>query len=1338
MYQSLRIIHPAGMSGGTAYYRVLGPSSLLKLNGYHQVHITLKVLTDDELDLLNPDSVVWQSQYTTDQIEAIERYRRKKPNMFMVYELNDNFWDIPDKNLFKKDIPVDIKNRLARIFKSIDRVICSNEVLTNLVKKVFYLKDVVTVPNSLPEEMYRIFDTKSAMKRITSDKPRVGWAGGIAHQGDLETISDLVNKTIDKYQWVFFGSIPPNVDPEKIEFHAPVEFSQYLFSLYYMNLDIGIAPLEAHTFNQSKSNLRIIEYTAAGITAVALNYGPYSDQPCVKVNSPDEWEQKIDYALSHKNELFREQKDYIKKNHTSEDFMEIWDDAWGSSKHVPEDVELSNEIVVVSQGQTLPAHDKNLLTYSSLEEAHTKHPNANILWVDSATWVSNTFIDKALSIVKDSSVKIGSVCTLSNRGDFLSFPEMYKVNSLTQKEAEAVVDGICQLEGNPYLPIPHPSGPVVYMSNQALRKIGLPRVNNFPPEMAFAEWGASLKICGLDSMVVMSEYSYTLNTIPFSKELLDGGIARLQMYFPEKKQHYDEWSKKYDDYVKKRQKIEILMHKNLPTYPSSENKTYSDWIKWFDSPNRKTVLNYYHESAPKEKNSKFGIVLPVFRPDLKMLQDTLMSVVNQTYGDYHIAIVVDEKYEDVSKELRLFLLQFKDFYAPFPLDKITIEYNTENQGISKTSNRCLNVLKDHAVDWVFFLDNEDIIPIHCLSILNEYIINNEKAVMFYTDSDLISVEGIRSEPFFKPNFDYTRLLAQNYLNHLTLYKYKNIEEIGFLSEKYEGSQDYDLIFRYIEKFVKIEGARIDQEKVVHIPRVLYHWRTSEGSVAQNIGNKPWAVDAGRDAVRDHLVRTQGLFFVGNHPALPQHYLVRPLVDKDKKDLVSIIIPFKDKIDYLERCLSSLLSKTAYSYFEILLVNNGSKEKRTKRYLESIRDPRIRIIDYPFEFNYSVINNEAVKQSKGDYILFLNDDTEICEPAWLTDMLGYASKKEIGFVGARLIYGNGTIQHVGVQTKVGMVYHYDRFKPMASSGYYGIDQLSHESMAVTGACMMIQKDKFIGLGMFDPQFKVCYGDVDVCLRAFDSGYTNVVCMTSTLFHHESATRGSMESGGESHQKMLYELALLQQKHRVEDHYINPNHDMTKGFEAIVWPPAPFPWDKSGKDRKWVLSINATSDECAHLWNMNYKILDFEFYGPVAKLNNPNLKNFRPWDVFGDWKGFLGFIDSFDYDKTFFFGIRNSYPEILRYISKKLKNVDNLTPHIEQICPRRTGKIDNDTQCDNTTINVVFGKTDDDIVYHTSNPDDLICSRCIEDNGTPYGFIDIKEWRSVWELFDPKEV
>jgi GT2 family glycosyltransferase len=370
-----------------------------------------------------------------------------------------------------------------------------------------------------------------------------------------------------------------------------------------------------------------------------------------------------------------------------------------------------------------------------------------------------------------------------------------------------------------------------------------------------------------------------------------------------------------------------------------------------------------------------------------------------------------------------------------------------------------------------------------------------------------------------------------YTGHLTFYRRSLVESLGGFRAGYEGSQDYDLMLR----------ASQQTKAIHHIPKILYHWRKAAGSAAGDTEAKPYAYAAAKRALADHAASKFEGAEVVERENKGQYRIQYPVTGDDR---VSIIIPTRDKMPILKACLDSIAKKTSHKNHEIIIVNNNSTEPRTVRYLESIPH---RVLRFTEGFNFSRINNLAARQASGKYLLFLNNDTEVISPEWMTAMLEWAQQPEIGAVGAKLIYPNQTIQHVGVVLGVGGVAgHALAGMPKDTPEYFGVSQATRNWAAVTAACMMVRHDAFDAVGGFDEELKVAFNDVDLCLRLLKRGLRNVVTPYALLYHHESASRGFTLDAKEVGLMKSRWGALLE-----NDPYYNPNLTLHTGDFSLRW-------------------------------------------------------------------------------------------------------------------------------------------------------------------------------------------
>ena len=1319
-HQPVRVFFPAAMDWGIAHYRIIQPASLLRKLGHHCSVIQTTYLSDDEFKVLDPDSLIFQSQFSDEMIERLRSYRAIKPSVHIAYELNDVMWSFPDRSIVKDKFPPDLVRRLETIFSGCDTVVCSNDNLVRLTRSKFHTNaKIVCAPNGMSRVSFEILrDLYRRRKKDPASKPRIGWTGGANHVGDLDIIASLVNKTLDRFQWVFFGLLPPGVDPMNVEYHPPVTFGQYLYTLGMLNLDVALAPLEQHVFNEGKSDLRVVEYGACGYPVVASDIAPYKNTPAILVkNTEDAWLQGIEKALSNPDDTWRQvhqQFDFIIQNHLLEDHVSLWNEAWGQTDFQSVDSPLSHDIVAVSPVIVRKADGTEIPTYLNWEDAQKEHPDASILWVDSKAWIPPHTVDEMEKLLDNTTA---SVSSFSNRGDFLSYPRIHQINSGTSDGYEIIVRAAKDLVAEPFT-APNPTGVAVLFSNTALRKIGNPRFGSILSDGALSEWGCMAKLVGLTHKVTPHVYSVSSDMEPIQQEEMQRILFRSQKLCPEKQAHIQDWARSFPAVHQIRKDLDVLVAQKSDTYPGfRDGLGYQDWARWFDSPSQSRL-----EKLERKEPVRFGVILPVYRPDMDLLKETIQSLKNQVYGNWICALVNDEDPENATEGLQEYLQELAS-----DSDHFILQDHRANKGIVAASNTALSSLLSHPSppDWIFYLDNEDVLPVHAMLMLHHELQNHPEAEIAYTDSDLIDDKGERSSPFFKPNFDYERLLGQNYFNHLTLYKRSRLESLGGLKEGTDGAQDYDLILRYLESIGIPKEMETSQNKVLHIPRILYHWRGTDNSTSMNIQSKPHVLERARNAVLSHLSRLERTAFVGPNPAIPIYQTVRYLVPDALRPKVSIIVPFKDKIEFMDRFLASLFNKTQYPDFEVILINNGSKEKRSKRFIEALKPERVTVLSYPFSFNWSRINNEGAKKATGDFLLFMNNDMEILEPAWLSDMVGMMwNNPDIGTVGARLIYGDGTIQHIGVHTdcrREVYAYHYGRFQPFGSPGYFGLHQLNHEAVAVTGACMMVRKDLFESMGGFNEKYPVNYGDVEFCLRLNkEHRKRNAVCMSSIIFHHESTTRQTEASVSLDHARQMMELRKLADEIDLSDPYWNPNHLATSAtLNEVEWPPEPFFWEGEISDRPWAVVVNGREDDWAVVRQEGYRVMAMQADEKNVSVELPTFYNYMPWKRQLEWKDVREFLDRFHPEKTIFYTLGESSPELLRWMVRVLDHIEYRPVNDERLCPWGDRRV-NGEPCDNWEREP-----------HEIDRD--ICRRCISSNGSPFGFVDPMEWKTEWDVF-----
>ena len=488
----------------------------------------------------------------------------------------------------------------------------------------------------------------------------------------------------------------------------------------------------------------------------------------------------------------------------------------------------------------------------------------------------------------------------------------------------------------------------------------------------------------------------------------------------------------------------------------------------------------------------FSVVVPCFRTPLGLLDRCVASVLAQNRPDWELWLC-DDGSGDASLGEKIGELAALD-------ERIRTVSRAENGGISAATNDAVALATGR---YLVFLDHDDEIHPSALDRIAAAIAEHPEADLLYSDEDKIDDAGRRFAPAFKPDWSPDLLLSQAYMCHLLVVRRDLVTKLGGLDSEFDGAQDYDLMLRVTET----------TSDIVHIPEVLYHWRTTEGSASGDAGAKPWAFEAGRRALEAAAERRGFDAVVVQHPKVPGSYHVirRP----SSGYLVSAIIPFRDEPALTAACYRSFIERPGYDNFELLLVDNDSALPETRALLEDLaRDHRVRLLRAPGAFDWAAINNEAAGKRRGDLLLLLNNDIEARSDGWLAAMVAQAERPEVGAVGARLIYPDGTIQHAGVVVGSGFgATHVQQGLRADRPGYMALTTVTRNTSAVTGACLMTRASVFEELGGLDTNFPIAYNDIDYCLRARAKGLLVVYAPLAELIHHESKSRGHSDDTGE---------------------------------------------------------------------------------------------------------------------------------------------------------------------------------------------------------------------------------
>lgn len=567
-----------------------------------------------------------------------------------------------------------------------------------------------------------------------------------------------------------------------------------------------------------------------------------------------------------------------------------------------------------------------------------------------------------------------------------------------------------------------------------------------------------------------------------------------------------------------------LEHRKASGQP--QDRSYASWVMQYDTitPHvMQSLLNRLNRVSPQ---SAIAILMPVYNPRPEWLRAAIDSVKKQIYQNWELCISDDAS---TNSEVRDILE-----YEAARDGRIKLCQRKEHGNISVNTNSALELV---TATYVGVLGQHDVLGQHALLFMAEAIAYRPNARLLYSDEDKISPKGTRCAPRFKPDWNPELLLGQNYLGHLTLFKTQHAREIGGVRPGYEGAQEHDFFLRYTEG--------LGDSQIIHLPFVLYHSRQYEVGMASGVRAVQEALGRrGQSGVVD--LDAQGWY----------HVRFEPLKEAP---LVSLIIPTRNGLDVLRACVESIIEKTTDTRFEIIIVDNGSDDPGVLSYLDALikNKPFIRVLRDEGPFNYSALNNRAAAIAKGEYIALINNDIEVISPGWLTEMVCLAAQPGVGAVGARLLYGNTSLQHGGVILGIGGVAgHAHKHFSRKNAGYMGRAKLLQTVSAVTAACLVVKKQIFDQIGGLDEQsLKVAFNDIDFCLRLREAGYRNIWTPHAELFHHESVSRGS-DAAPDKRRRITQEFEYMRASWGellMQDTAYNPNLTLEYEDFGLAWPP-----------------------------------------------------------------------------------------------------------------------------------------------------------------------------------------
>ena len=526
-----------------------------------------------------------------------------------------------------------------------------------------------------------------------------------------------------------------------------------------------------------------------------------------------------------------------------------------------------------------------------------------------------------------------------------------------------------------------------------------------------------------------------------------------------------------------------------------------------------------------------SIVMATYNSPDAYLRQAIDSVRAQAYAEWELCIA-----DDASTVARV--RKTLDAYAASDV-RIRVVKRTTNGHISEASNSALAIASG---EYVGFLDHDDLLTPDALFEVALLLNQRPGTDFIYSDEDKIDDTGTLSEPHFKPDWAPDSFLSRMYTCHFSVMRKSLIDEVGGMRSRFDGSQDYDLTLRVTERTTKIE----------HIPRILYHWRKHANSTAMMLSSKPYTSGAAERALSEAIGRRNEPGTVAEREDAPGTYIIRYEIKHPGK--VSIIIPTRDHGVDVDRCLTSIFAKTTYANFDIVLVDNGSTDQASIKtfYSWTKRQNRVKVLRYDIPFNFSAINNFAARRTNGEYLLFLNNDTEVISNDWLTAMVEQAQRPTIGAVGALLLFPDDTVQHAGVIIGIGSVAgHSHKYFPRDAPGYFSMLKAINNFSAVTGACLMVRREVFEEVGTLDESLAVAFNDIDFCLKLNQAGYRNIYLPHVLLYHHESKSRGH-DTTPEKNARFKSEINRMFERWNTaeyRDPYYNPHLTITHENFAI---------------------------------------------------------------------------------------------------------------------------------------------------------------------------------------------
>jgi GT2 family glycosyltransferase len=1110
-------------SQGCGWHRIQVPMGSLLNVGLAEGRIDMRPWPVEQIVAANPDVIVWQRQVEEGMFDLMASYRKALPNVFMIYEIDDFFAGLPPKSFWSGFIPSNVEERIMRGIALCDAVTTTTERLAAWLRERG-AKDVRVAPNVVP---------MSRMRRREQPKPgtklRIGWAGSLSHEGDIELLDKAMADIGEAVEWVFMGIQPKN-PPVRVEFHEGVPVNTYMDEMEKLNLDLLLGPLEDNEFNRCKSNLRLLDAGALNVPVIAQRIIPYTegDPPVFAYcETPEDWSREISRFIAAPPKERQMSADalqrWVSRYFTVEANMHKRLAAWSpnstdDNRFRPRATQttITDTVIVSAEKREFPGMPSVLRKapiYSTLEEGAraAMAKGANLLWLrpgtdfDVDTWRALTGIMAENGEPDGKTAPVAAAMPLSPDGPN-AFPRLAAFTPTQARTGIATAKALRAVVPGKRLNVLLLGGPCVFIGKHALAHFGVPDVidNGDNEEVAILEWGFRAATKGWRIMQAADAYAWTMAApIPATQEQ----VQRLQArgYAPLLQVQTDSLS------PEERRDIELQLLR----------------FEW-EGP-RPGLAGFAGDYAAWSLLRDSALPSHELRCDIKV----------QTYG------------------------------KPFP-----------------------------DAEWV--VPAGAILRPGALARFSEVCAKAGPEVMVvYADHETMGLDG-KPNPWFKPDFDATLYLAYDYVTPVCAVRTSLIP--GGKTEL-----DHDLLPIII---VHEQNGYDSRKNFIHIPEIL----------GATVDDAPELM-AVKTMIRHDIVQKgfgQTAEVTVNRRA-PGALTVTPrLVEDDWRPVVSVIIPTKGDGWLLEPCLNTLLGNTAYPKFEVLLVMTGEGEPQLGA---AVGNTRLRIIyDREKPFNWSGVNNRAVKEAAGEILCFMNDDTRVPSVDWLDKLVAHVVKPGIGAVGPKMLFPQGMVQHIGVIVHKGICVHLHKGMPVNLTGYRDIGVLTHEASAVTGACMLVSREHYDEVGGFDENLRLNYNDVDFCMQLGKKGYRHIVDCSVELLHLEGSTRSTSGPTKEWLDQLRDDNNLAAKRWAAPDPYWNPNFALgvtNNGMNIAGANCEILAWDETTPpaDAERVLYVNPVSSDPNIVVERKHSaiIMTAELSNLILTLTAPKAENVGMWNL-----------------------------------------------------------------------------------------------------------------------------